>query len=413
MVSPVNILPGRTAHDTVRRCSDVAGRTLDGTFTLLSATGRQVHFLNDSAAAVWDAIGDGKTFDRLVDEVAGRFDVDRATVHADVQKVLPRFGALVARGELENTPGNLGVPLRDGGADSWAIDSIGPLRTMESTLVVEGPPEISNEPAVRALFDDLKAVLEPLARCVDLRMDEPRSIVTLRVDRDGGSDGPLPRWIVSRNGDRVASAASIARVREVVLAEVNSASIDALRHSVGWHAGAIEFPDGVVVFPGRSNAGKSTLVTQLMQRGHGYLTDEALAVDVENGKVTPFPKSVCVDPGAKALFPELATPRQQDWSTWHVDPSRIGPGRLGTAGRPVAFVFPEYRRETSVSFERLSRHEALDALLENSFDFGPVGAAGASVLLAIADQVPCYALIHGGQPEHLAVLEERFGAASA
>ena len=396
---------------SLKRRSDVAGRTLDGELALLSAAGRQIHFLNESAAEMWNAIGEGTTLDGLVGTLAERFAIDESTLRADIVASLPGFADLVEI-DLDREMTAHGDALA-GGEHRAQIElgiggrRIGPFRALESTVVIELTERIGM--AMDTLCNDLDEVLAPLARHSAERgvQEDPGALITLRIDQID-SDDRSPQFILERNGGRVTQVSTVASMRAVVLAEVNAAPIAALHESVGWHAGAIEFPAGVVVFPGRSNAGKSTLVTQLVQRGHGYLTDEAVAIGVASAEVLAFPKSVCVDMGGKSLFEELATPNQIDWPTWHVDPNRIGPGRLGEPGRPMAFVFPTYQRSASVSLERLTRREALEALLENSFDFAQAGEAGAALMLLVADEIPCYQLRHGGQPEHIALLEERF-----
>ena len=80
---------------SLKRRADVAERMLDGSLTLLGAAGRQVHLLNESAAEIWNAIGDGTTLDGLVSTIAERFVIDEATLRADIVDSLPGFADLV------------------------------------------------------------------------------------------------------------------------------------------------------------------------------------------------------------------------------------------------------------------------------------------------------------------------------
>ena len=392
----------------VVRRDDVAGRSIDGEPTLLSASGRRIHRLNESALMVWDLIGDEATVDGLTTALLARVDVEESQLRHDVQSALSEF----ARGSLLCTPQDVhreAVPIRDAAVSRHAVErpaiSLGPYPVLESLLRIEFTGStVPRE--IRELFADLAAVLEPLhGSSAAIDVDKASAVVIRIAPVDSA-------FSVTRNGHLVASASSIASLRRVVLVEVNAGPIAELSHSVGFHAGAVEFPHGVVVFPGISNAGKSTLVANLMLRGHGYLTDEAAAIDVVSGEILPFTKSLCIDPGAQALFPDLASHRSSNAATWDISPAVIGPGRLGSPGAPMAFVFPTFQPGIAVSWRELSPTTALTRLLENSFDFSTTRAPGAELLLDLAERVPCFELSHGGQTEHLEILDGHFGAAA-
>ena len=244
---------------SLKRRADVAERMLDGSLTLLGAAGRQVHLLNESAAEIWNAIGDGTTLDGLVSTIAERFVIDEATLRADIVDSLPGFADLV---EIDldremTTPSDAlagsecRAPIKRGSGGR----RIGPFRALESTVVIEVAERVGQ--ASDTFVADLRAVLAPLIRTSSSNADgvggagsDP--LITLRVDQID-RDSPIPQFVLERNGEPVTRVPTVASLRAVVLAEVNAAPIAALRESVGWHAGAVEFPAGVVVFPGRSN----------------------------------------------------------------------------------------------------------------------------------------------------------------
>ncbi len=47
--------------------------------------------LNAPAAEIWNYIAEGYTKDRIVDEMIDKYDVERATLEADVEKTLNMF----------------------------------------------------------------------------------------------------------------------------------------------------------------------------------------------------------------------------------------------------------------------------------------------------------------------------------
>ncbi len=75
-------------------------------------------------------------------------------------------------------------------------------------------------------------------------------------------------------------------------------------HHVFVHAGVVAFPAGLVVLPGRSMQGKSTLVRALVEAGGRYFSDEYAVID-EQGLVHPYPRhhSHRLSGGQKELTP--------------------------------------------------------------------------------------------------------------
>ncbi|GLQ34750.1 hypothetical protein GCM10007939_10330 [Amylibacter marinus] len=73
------------------------------------------------------------------------------------------------------------------------------------------------------------------------------------------------------------------------------------------HAGAVEWRGHAIVLPGRSLAGKSTLVSELLRAGARYLSDEYAILDQE-GTVTPWykPLSMRANPTAPQVDLDIA-----------------------------------------------------------------------------------------------------------
>lgn len=59
------------------------------------------------------------------------------------------------------------------------------------------------------------------------------------------------------------------------------------------HAGVVEWRGQAIILPGQSHHGKSTLVSELIRMGAGYLSDEFAILD-ENGLVHPFDRDLAM-----------------------------------------------------------------------------------------------------------------------
>lgn len=77
----------------VRRSDGVITRQLAGETVLVPirqdrANFQKVHVLNETGAAVWEALAQPRAFDELVDDLAARFEADREVIAADVRELL-------------------------------------------------------------------------------------------------------------------------------------------------------------------------------------------------------------------------------------------------------------------------------------------------------------------------------------
>ena len=119
------------------------------------------------------------------------------------------------------------------------------------------------------------------------------------------------------------------------------------QHHVFLHAGVVVIKNRVIVFPGFSHAGKSTLVWAFVQAGAIYYSDEYAVFD-EHGFVYPFalPIGLRLDDGNKRL---------------------ILPANVGTSRRkPDFIVFARYRPGATWRPDRLQPAGAVMKLIRHS-----------------------------------------------
>lgn len=71
-------------------------------------------------------------------------------------------------------------------------------------------------------------------------------------------------------------------------------------HAKSWvfiHAGVVEWKGKAIILPGQSHKGKTTLVSELIRCGAGYMSDEYAVLDAD-GLVHPFERDLGVRPSA-------------------------------------------------------------------------------------------------------------------
>lgn len=117
------------------------------------------------------------------------------------------------------------------------------------------------------------------------------------------------------------------------------------------HAGAVLCGGRVLLFPGLSHAGKSSLVREMVQRGATYFSDEYALIDTE-GLVHPYPRPLLVRNGSPEQSPVLA---------------RELNARIGDTPAPVGWIFAiHYVPGCEWSVSPVSQGEALMTLLKNT-----------------------------------------------
>lgn len=163
---------------------------------------------------------------------------------------------------------------------------------------------------VRAPRDVLEACLELLARevAVTTAGAQPHAVVTVDPTYRTVTTAELPTTRAADATDLVRSAASVAQLQLAAHAT----------EAVFVHAGAVSY-DGVgIVIPGRSMAGKTTLVRALVEAGATYYSDEYAVLD-HSGNLSPFAKPMSVrSEGTSTIVPLDSIDRVGS------DPVRVG-----------------------------------------------------------------------------------------
>ena len=146
------------------------------------------------------------------------------------------------------------------------------------------------------------------------------------------------------------------------------------RRHVFVHGGAVGWRGGAILFPGASQAGKSTLVAELVKAGATYFSDEYAVLD-DRGRVHPFAKPLSLrDP---------VTSRQHD------TPVQALGGVAAQAPLPVGLVvLTRYRGGATWSPERLTRSEGALDLLANTIAARRWPALALSVIGTVVDRAP-------------------------
>ncbi len=359
---------------------------------------RRLHVLNSTAAMVWALTDDSIQVGSIVQQLSAEFRMVPQQIAEDIESVVENLLASGLCIDTDRPPAPALRPPRlprlQSAPTTPGPSTIGPFTALGATILIDVPDPV--------LCGELTRILSPLA-APQLDVSAGRGVLSYRIEMT------VRGFDLFVNGRTIARHMSRSVCLRTLLSDCNASPLDFVDDAVVLHAAAARIGSELLVFPGVSNAGKSTLVTQLVQRGHGYLTDEAVALDVDTLEAQPYHKSICVDAGAHSLFPELE-PLTTDASddTWDVDPRLVNPGRLSAGGPVSGLVFPIFRPNATAHLRPIDAIETMHRLLRNSFDFEPLGQAGFAALIRLANLTPAWELAHGGDG-HLELVETAAG----
>jgi len=119
------------------------------------------------------------------------------------------------------------------------------------------------------------------------------------------------------------------------------------------HAGVVGWKGRAVIMPGKSFAGKTTLVSEFVKRGADYYSDDLTVID-KNGYVHPFPKKLSI----RGI---LENNEQVDFEVEELGGSRgLDPIPVG------ALILTEYKKHKKPEFSRCSVGHGIMKSIENS-----------------------------------------------
>lgn len=146
------------------------------------------------------------------------------------------------------------------------------------------------------------------------------------------------------------------------------------RDRIFVHAGVVGWRGRAVLLPGRSHAGKSTLVAELLKAGATYYSDEFALIDA-HGNVHPYARPLAI---------------RRSGGTDRVNAASLG-APVGTGPLPVAMVVrTEYRPGARWQPKRLSPGMALIELASYTLPEATHSPEGQAALAQLAAASPMY-----------------------
>lgn len=160
------------------------------------------------------------------------------------------------------------------------------------------------------------------------------------------------RQSLHADGRYVSAAVDLDDLLEVLEGEIQLFVGEFAKERIFVHAGVVGWRGQAIVLPGRSMAGKSTLVAALLAAGATYFSDEYAVLDAD-GLVHPYPRRLALRQpgGARSLRPTAAELGAA---------TATGPAPIG------AIVVARYQPGAAWQPRLLTRGEAIMELMQNT-----------------------------------------------
>jgi len=185
-------------------------------------------------------------------------------------------------------------------------------------------------------------------------------------------------------------------------------------HGIAFHAGAVAYQDKVILLPGLSGFGKSSMTACLVAQGCSYLTDELFFIPPEEQTPTlPFTRPLCIKSGAAAAVKQLVGEHVLDNAIGdqfgYVIPHRLlNPEFRQIPTFPELILIPKYQADAALKIEKMSAAQVSTHLMACDVNGRNLEDHGFRQVVQIARSVPAYRMIYSSFQGVEAAMQDLF-----
>ena len=167
-------------------------------------------------------------------------------------------------------------------------------------------------------------------------------------------------------------------------------------NGIAFHAGAVAYGDQVIMLPGLSGFGKSSMTGCLLTSGYSYLTDELYFVPVNAKKpCLSFTRPLCIKTGSATAIRRMLSDEQLEGALADMD-GLVIPHRLINKDfspvftLPSLILIPKFHPDAKLHIEKLSAAQATAQLMACNVNGRNLKGHGFPQMVSITRSTPVY-----------------------
>jgi len=210
------------------------------------------------------------------------------------------------------------------------------------------------------------------------------------------------KHIIIRNGEIVYQTSDHTDLLMTLLEFILEDFIESTKDHLLLHSAVLVKNEKAIVLPADSNSGKSTLSIAMLKDGFKYISDEVGAINIDNLKVSGFPRPIVIKDKTISFFTSLGP--EIDYRLYKLKNSRdVQKMHVGIpCGEKIAsmkesfpitaIAFPKYSPNGETVLNELNYSLSVFNLMRFSFNHLRLKEIGFKTAAKIAREIKCYSL---------------------
>jgi len=329
---------------------------------------QRLFVLNTLATFIWCCFEDGLDTPASIKELESSFSISPEQAHSYIDTALEEWQRIGLLNPREN------IIRPDPGIDLETLTGVGAMPPLPNL-------DWSNSIRYRLQDTDIEVFVENTDFWVQLHPvieHLEKGTTQIRENEEDNKQGTIHVCALDGNIGIYRDRKPVAYFAEqsVLAPTVNSVmlqmAIDNSPSQFYFHAGVAAKNEQLLLLPGTTGAGKSTLTAGLVSAGFTYYSDEVALFSPKNPLIRPFPTALCSKseawPTIRTCFEdssELPEYRRLDGQRVSYQPPQVDPfdPQYDKALPVKSLVFPQYDPNTITKLLPISRGHALQRLM--------------------------------------------------